>query len=241
MTKNDYCRSLNRLDLKVKEGDIDKDTIDQIIDDKVIDDAKHDERGDIEKKVDSNGVGSSQKIESKVANQSPLYVINATYGKSDCVGKSSSKKSPRSKLKLRSCKLGQNSPQKHFTGLKTKIGCNSGAKKLKSAKKEVKKDKIVDKNDKSLSVKKIKTLKNYFESLSNRHLKIDTHDEPVNGNSAKIDSKDDDDDTSTKVNTKEETVKVRVDAFEKLMRSSGGTRQKTPRKKVRRIGDGKKI
>ena len=49
-----------------------------------------------------------------------------------------------------------------------------------------------------------------------------------------------DEDKSTK-NTKKVIVKERIDAFELLMRNSGGTLEKTPRKRLKRIGNGSSV
>ena len=230
--KTDGNISLDNVDSNDKEGDIVKIDFDQKQDDKD-NEVKDNEAGkDVVGKVKSKSEGSGRIKPFKVAHKSPLHVKNATNVSLDYKVKSSSNKSPRSNLKLRSCKLGQNSPRK---GFKTKIGCNKGDKMDKSAKTDTEKGSKADKNNMKLSVKKIKTLKEYFESLSEKPPDVEVQKDPVKVESAKDDEVDD---SIALNNAQEESVRFRINVFERMMRPHGDTHQKTPKKRIRRIGNG---
>ena len=111
-------------------------------------------------------------------------------------------KSPKIKAKMRS---------------KVKRGINPNSPSVNSSKKKVK-----DKNDKNMSDKKINKIKNYFESLNK------PHDVPksIEASKSKVDEEVMNTDDVKKVN-----VLDKVDAFELLMKSGGGT----PGKKVKRL------
>ena len=104
----------------------------------------------------------------------------------------------------------------------------------KSAETDTDKGSKADKNDKKLSVKKIKTLKHYFESLAEKPPDLEVQEVPVK----KISAKDDKIDSNAEVvDTKKESVRVKINVFERMMHSNGDTPLKTPKKRIRRIGD----
>ena len=180
-----------------------------------------------------NSVGLSRVEPCEIVQQSPLCTKNANSVGSGCKEKSSVKKSPRSKIKLRSSKLGRNTPRKTTKlGSFVMQGCNSGVKSIKMVKSEVE----LDKKDKNMSAKKKKSIKSYFESLIVKEKpEVALADIPVET----IGAVQVDDSACVPTNTSKESVKEKINVFELMMQSKGDTPLKTPKGRVKRIGGGK--
>ena len=84
------------------------------------------------------------------------------------------------------------------------------------------------------NTKRIKTIKNYFESLKNKPTDTGNH-ASTQDKTVEVDKKDVLEEIASK-----ESVVAKINAFELLMMNGGGTRERTPRKKLKRIGTGSK-
>ena len=98
-------------------------------------------------------------------------------------------------------------------------------------------DKIVvnkAKSDKNMSLKKIKTIKSYFESLANNKPIPNPQMSPASKEATNDDNIDVE---GTETVTKKVLVTERINVFEKMMLSAGDTHPRTPKKRIRRIGN----
>ena len=93
------------------------------------------------------------------------------------------------------------------------------------------------KNDKNQKVK-INNIKRYFESMNTKPMSNSSSNAVCTEENGQGDIEDKDKLTK---DTKKVIVKDRIDAFELLMRSSGGTLEKTPKKRLKRIGNGSSV
>ena len=230
-TDTDTDTTQTELRLKCEGDQFDRNIFDQKFDHKVTNEANNEVDNDISVAEDIESESLIQNDCSNVAQQSPLHVakvINDQFGRE---GRSSSKKSPRSKIRLRSCKVGQNSPRKSLKlGSKSKIGDSSDNQRIKV-------DKIVvnkAKSDKNMSLKKIKTIKSYFESLANNKPIPNPQMSPASKEATNDDNIDVE---GTETVTKKVLVTERINVFEKMMLSAGDTHPRTPKKRIRRIGN----
>ena len=138
--------------------------------------------------------------------------------------------SPRLLVKLKNCSVkGRNSPKNRTKiGLKPNLGMKRDSPSSKSAKKETKKEKLVD----SMSKTKIKSIKSYFESLNTDKTKETNASTEV----SKVDDRNEAKADTVTVFGSKDSVTERINAFEVLMLRRGDTQRKTPGKEVKRIG-----
>ena len=181
------------------------------------------------KTYEAKSVGNDPKTKVLSNDQSPLSTKKNFGSGKKTISSNSKLKSPRFLVKLRSgLNEGQQTPKnKKKRGLKLNSGNKRNSPSLKSNKKLDKRTKT----DKMMSASKMKSIKDYFESLSNKAQDFPTvkanHEDKNNI------SKDLND-----VATKKVRVKHRIEALESFKCfSRGDTPTKTPRMKLKRLGD----
>ena len=166
-------------------------------------------------------VASNKDIED--GSQSPLHIEKVTNPVSTSgQGKTTTFKrhwntSPRLLVKLKNCSVkGQNSLKNRTKiGLKPNLGMKRDSPSSKSAKKETKKEKLID----SMSKTKIKSIKSYFESLNTDKTQETTASTEV----SKVDDRNEAKADTVTVFGSKDSVTERMNNFEVLMLRGGDT------------------